>query len=1195
MTDLRTISPEFLDELIDFAPPDRRTSKSVGELQREGTVAAFNMLARNACAYLADEVGMGKTYIALGVMSLLRYFNPHARVIVIAPRANIQRKWAKELHNFVSYNWKYQGNRVKTLDGTPVWQPLVCESLNEFAHEAFTNQDRDFFLRMTSFSIACNDRETRERYRNQLLDVHSWIGKKDINVGDRDEFLRTYSVALNSAIPQADLVIVDEAHNLKHGYNDRASNRNRVMALAFGHPDGGHYGYQWFEPKAKRVLFLSATPFEDDYGAIHRQLQIFGLEKKVLTEPSSTETFDLNLLGAEKVDQATKRRIVERLMIRRTFELDVAGHRYTRNMYRREWRRGGVHEYDTPIHIDDDKTRLVVALMQKKVSELLQLDQFQNSFQIGMLSSFETFAQDVNTLQRNRNGDEDESESSNQSAAFDGTDQQRELSQEERDGIDTNVVSKLAQSYLELFRKQLPHPKLDHVVNMLETAFETGEKSLIFVRRVATIGELGTRLNRKFDEWIRAYMHKFLPELNQDISRIFERYENEIYRKEDDIAEGESTENYRDMDSDDPTINRSYEEDVGGNDSFFAWFFRGSGPSDLLSGGAFAKNRLLSSSSAYSTLFEDNYIASLLDTDPGQVADELPRVLGMEPEVCLRQLKEVGSNFFHQRWSTNTSSLPKQNVFESYQYASLTLLVDLENQLGKDAAIIRHELFPMYLSLDQAESEFPFPEPSQFLNLATFFTELRKHQSLSDSIWPREFEDDSRKSFRRREQRRELISTLSRLGRSFIDLYLLAIEQIGSFDLGSTDSVPDADEQLSKLYIDLLEQQSGQEGCHAFYELSQAASNFDTLIATNFPDIEQHELQSLSTYFGATLRQQEPVGGVSGTINARLVSQFRMPGFPLVLVSTDVLQEGEDLHTFCKNVIHYGIAWTPSAIEQRTGRVDRIGGLVQRNLESLSGDPSKEDFIQVYYPYLRDTVEMLQVRKILERLNTFLSLVHTNANVHKELDSAIDTNKSVHEQDYDVEQFTDRLNSAFNINECWLRGELSSGDIDQSYGTLSLDHFGDLINKLSNHYQFQIGSQRLNHVIESEISFSDIHSSSTNWRRELRGFTQEFTIRLVSQISGTETLIQMEGPVIEIDIEDEDNLYKLVEITAKFQNQKICIIPRVGKNLDRITIREEMLYDPNDTYIEDLKYLFDRVVFASARMHKAYLRSTPSS
>ena len=61
-------------------------------------MAAFNMLARNGCAYLADEVGMGKTYVALGVMSLLRYFDPHARIVVIAPRENIQRKWVKELH-----------------------------------------------------------------------------------------------------------------------------------------------------------------------------------------------------------------------------------------------------------------------------------------------------------------------------------------------------------------------------------------------------------------------------------------------------------------------------------------------------------------------------------------------------------------------------------------------------------------------------------------------------------------------------------------------------------------------------------------------------------------------------------------------------------------------------------------------------------------------------------------------------------------------------------------------------------------------------------------------------------------------------------------------------------------------------------------------------------------------------------------
>ena len=132
---METITPELVDRLIDFAPGDAAGGKAFGHSQREGTVAVFNMLARNRCAYLADEVGMGKTYVAIAVMSLMRYFNPHTRVVVIAPRKNIQLKWAKELQNFVRVNWKVVGNRVKALQGGPVWEPVHCDSLIEFAHE----------------------------------------------------------------------------------------------------------------------------------------------------------------------------------------------------------------------------------------------------------------------------------------------------------------------------------------------------------------------------------------------------------------------------------------------------------------------------------------------------------------------------------------------------------------------------------------------------------------------------------------------------------------------------------------------------------------------------------------------------------------------------------------------------------------------------------------------------------------------------------------------------------------------------------------------------------------------------------------------------------------------------------------------------------------------------------------------------
>ena len=117
---LKTVDPGLVRELIDFAP-DGEQMTGISAMQQEGTVAAYNMLVRNRVAYLADEVGMGKTYIALGVMSLLRFFRPQARIVVIAPRENIQRKWVKELRNFVRLNWKVEGSRVKSLQGGPAW------------------------------------------------------------------------------------------------------------------------------------------------------------------------------------------------------------------------------------------------------------------------------------------------------------------------------------------------------------------------------------------------------------------------------------------------------------------------------------------------------------------------------------------------------------------------------------------------------------------------------------------------------------------------------------------------------------------------------------------------------------------------------------------------------------------------------------------------------------------------------------------------------------------------------------------------------------------------------------------------------------------------------------------------------------------------------------------------------------------
>ena len=77
--------------LIDYSGGDTSLER-LGEIQIEGAVAIQNMLVDPDVefAYLADEVGMGKTYIALGVVAMLRYFNPMLRVLFICPSLNVQ-------------------------------------------------------------------------------------------------------------------------------------------------------------------------------------------------------------------------------------------------------------------------------------------------------------------------------------------------------------------------------------------------------------------------------------------------------------------------------------------------------------------------------------------------------------------------------------------------------------------------------------------------------------------------------------------------------------------------------------------------------------------------------------------------------------------------------------------------------------------------------------------------------------------------------------------------------------------------------------------------------------------------------------------------------------------------------------------------------------------------------------------------
>jgi hypothetical protein len=159
-----------------------------------------------------------------------------------------------------------------------------------------------------------------------------------------------------------------------------------------------------------------------------------------------------------------------------------------------------------------------------------------------------------------------------------------------------------------------------------------------------------------------------------------------------------------------------------------------------------------------------------------------------------------------------------------------------------------------------------------------------------------------------------------------------------------------------------------------------------------------------------------------------------MPGYPFVLVTTDLLQEGEDLHPFCSSVHHYGISWTPSAMEQRIGRIDRVRSQSERRLSSLNREPKGDDWLQVYFPHLQDTVEVLQVSRVLERMNAFLRLMHVAPLAAEHDQSRVNIRRDMLVAHKPATAFLERLQTAFPVPAGATKGQKTALIVDETLG-----------------------------------------------------------------------------------------------------------------------------------------------------------------
>ena len=97
------------------------------------------------------------------------------------------------------------------------------------------------------------------------------------------------------------------------------------------------------------------------------------------------------------------------------------------------------------------------------------------------------------------------------------------------------------------------------------------------------------------------------------------------------------------------------------------------------------------------------------------------------------------------------------------------------------------------------------------------------------------------------------------------------------------------------------------------------------------------------------------MGGM-GDLTNQIINEFRRPEGPSVLLSSEVGSEGIDLQ-FCRFVVNYDLPWNPMRVEQRIGRLDRLG--------------QKAEKISIINLAHLDTIEDRILLRLYERIELF--------------------------------------------------------------------------------------------------------------------------------------------------------------------------------------------------------------------------------
>lgn len=935
----------YAEQLIDYAPAFLREAgasprhKLSYDNQLSGAVHLHNMLCNQRYAYLADEVGTGKTVVALGVVSLLLARKPDARVVVVVPRHGVANQWVRD--------WNEFSKNIVIVDHPDLRDPVIRRPVRR-ARQCLsagglfeTLRRSDQILPVVSI-FAFRYLQQRLKRGEAIADetpelrkvIRRWLRCKSTTEARR-RFDTEILPRLNKKVLKRflgengiDLLLIDEAQCLRHPANLTNTTLAGLLGLRSTKVQRLEREVSLFSPLVDRVLFISATPMHRCPEDLYEQLAY-------AHGGTIDEIAELNQ---------------KEYMLRRLRRL--AG--YTQYDYRTET--------SMPAKPSTPQEHLLLAVSQK-LFESCQHAASQSGhgrFEMGFLETFESYgssyesalvhAQAADAAEEDvdstpvkpppaKAAPEDTLAQEAHQKALMTTDDKGRDDRAARMPIDRLVLVEMQKAWKEVADDDAatypPHPKYEAVAKMVRDHLQDcsgPEKTIIFVRRIRGTKELAGAVQNEHNKFLWQQLNILAGGTTPSVIRgaLAERHASDAKDSKSSSAKCNSKEQVNPL------------ELFMGEGSLSKW-----------------RRRLRDARSLeVARLFHESPLRCLLK----KTGTSLSEVLGASGTVRA-ELKRLGGEALRRRktgtidkgwydwlvWERTIVAHLGKSVFRQWQGWIDPLVEVLGRRLERNRGM-RTGIQP----LDEFVAEFEGSEHSIWEKCATEFgvdeglAGLLDDPPDKDRLWTWELQ---------KEWARLLLLNTEGL------ILLLAGCTWESKKTPTTSGFVDALENAGKPLRSRATWRPRQLLNSTIFNSVKRQILGRRWVGKDSKNLLEHHSSPPALRHRMFARAVSGENGKDGLVAAQ--RGFNSPGYPDFLVTTDVMREGLDLHLFCRQVLHYGIAWSAGDLEQRNGRCDRLFSRTNRILEKVRDEDSTEGTLRVKYPVLIGSIDERQVARII--------------------------------------------------------------------------------------------------------------------------------------------------------------------------------------------------------------------------------------